>query len=233
MKAKFNEIIKNFGVLNGFLYLLGTLLKRLKINSVDIIKYYILVQPVQDQILPAGRGKDIEIKEVKYDSSEKSDFPRPFVTINWRYESGSICLAAYKKQKFAAYLWLAKDMYQEDTVRCDYYLYPEGKIFWDYDVYVVPKYRYGFTFAKLWEAANSYIKKEGGVATMSRVSAFNLESIRSHKRLGTVQLGSLTFLVLGRIQIMCSTFNPYLHIGLSRKSRAKLRLDCPDKLLKR
>jgi len=233
MKKKLYKIFSELGSLDGFLYLLGDPFRRLKINSIGIIKYYVFIQPVQDSILSNKRGKNIEIKVIDKDSSLRCDFPRPSAVIDWRYESGSVCIAAYNKQKFAAYLWLSQNMYEEDEVRCDYFLYPKGKVYWDYDVYVEPKYRIGSTFPKLWDFANTYIKENGGVATMSRVSAFNSMSLRSHKRLGAQSLGSQTFFVFGSVQIMFSTFKPFIHLGVNEASRVKIRLDCPSEVLRK
>jgi hypothetical protein len=58
---------------------------------------------------------------------------------------------------------------------------PSGKAVWDFDVYVVPAYRLGYTFLKLWDTANAHLRSLGVRWTLSRISAFNAGSLSSQQ----------------------------------------------------
>jgi len=120
------------------------------------------------------------------------------------------------------------EAYSEDVVRARYLLPPSGKTAWDFDVYVVPEERLGFTFPRLWDTAYEYLREKGIRWSLSRISAFNPASLAAHRRLGARRIGSATFLLLGGAQLMLSSFRPYLHLSLRRSVPAVLRLSSPE-----
>lgn len=219
----FNE----FGRLNTFLYFLHRICSKTNLLHAGLIKYYIYFQPTYNGI-PISRPQNIDISIITKESPLIHNFPRPSHVIERRYTADNICFGAYNEKEFVGFLWLAEDFYEEDEVRCNYHLRPIGKLCWDYDVYIDPKYRSGFAFAKLWSTAGQYMKEHRKLGTMSRVSVYNSKSIRSHERLGAVRLGTQTFFVMGILQIMASSMPPYLHISVTRSSRVQVTLHLPD-----
>jgi hypothetical protein len=84
---------------------------------------------------------------------------------------------------------------------------------WDFDVYVAPEFRLGRLFARLWDFTNSELRAQGFRWTISRISAFNPESLAAHSRLGARRLGSAMFLVAGPLQVSFASLPPYVHVG--------------------
>ncbi|HEY8351300.1 MAG TPA: hypothetical protein VIK87_02045, partial [Sphingomonadales bacterium] len=101
----------------------------------------------------------------------------------------------------------------------------EQETAWDFDVYVAPEHRMGRTFARLWAAANEYLRARGVRWSLSRISGYNPASFNSHKRLGARVIGRASFLRIGNWQLMWSNRAPYLH--LSRKAQPRLRVRAP------
>ncbi|AVR96923.1 GNAT family N-acetyltransferase [Pseudoduganella armeniaca] len=151
-------------------------------------------------------------------------YPRPRDVLARRLREGSHSLAAWRDGELAGFLWYQFDAYQEDEVRARYQL-PSRRSAWDYDVYVQPHLRLGPTFARLWHEAHRRLHARGVRWTCSRISAFNPDSLRAHGRLGTVRLGSATFLVLGRWQCMLADVAPYLHLSRGPASFPLLTFD--------
>lgn len=155
-------------------------------------------------------------------------FPRPAEIIAERYRMGAVCLAAEKQGRFMGFVWLKAAEYPEDEVRCRYVLEPAATAAWDFDVYVEPAFRYGRTFARLWECANDWLRERGYRWSLSRISAFNPESIAAHRRLGTRRIGSAIFLRFGRGQIALFDRAPFVHVGWRPEQAPTLRLRAPD-----
>jgi hypothetical protein len=155
-------------------------------------------------------------------------FPPPLEVIRLRYEQEAICLAAFEGKSLVGYLWLLLGPYEEDEVRCRFIPMPEGKAAWDFDVYVVPGYRFGIGFLRLWDEANRYLKERGIQWTMSRISAFNAVSLASHRRLGARVVGHAVFVVLGPCQLALTTVFPFVHLSISTRSEPKIRIYPPE-----
>ncbi len=134
-------------------------------------------------------------------------------------------MAATVNGKFAGFLWIAFDAYDEDEVRCRYELV-DKYLSWDYDVHVESQFRLGRTFLRLWDAANALLRESGVAWSISRISAFNPVSLNSHARLGTRLLGKALFVVVGPIQL--SFIGKWLpHLSLRDTSPPKLTLRAP------
>ena len=219
MFSRAKRLMDELGAINSILYLLDRFLLAVTNSNMRIFKYYAYVQPVAEKAnLPAHRGKDIIVRLVKQDDGkERAEFPRPKEVINYRYNQGGYCLAAYKNGVFSGFIWLNFDPYFEDEVRCCYMLHPIGKVAWDYDVYIDPKYRISMVFAKMWDQANQLMRDKNVTHTMSRISAFNSGSLASHTRLGATRIGQLLFFKLGPWQLMFSSAAPYVHFSTNEK----------------
>ncbi len=228
--ARLRSNLRDFGLVNFFLYLLARLIDKLPGNW-RMIKYYLIAQPIHKQSAtkPVKRRSSV-ISIHKIDASEyRYDwFPRPKIIIESRYAQGAECLVAFQHGNAIGCLWFIHGQYAEDEVRCCFSPSPKEKVVWDFDVYVEPKYRLGRAFALLWEEADKLFESRSVEWTTSRIDAFNPQSIRSHKRLGAEILGSVVFLCMGKFQLMFSTRSP--HISLTRKNGIppKIVLNIPD-----
>lgn len=222
--GRFSTLFGELGFKNGLLYLVGETLRKISNNLVYIVRYYIVAQPVPFRKNLHSNGQT-EIIVVDPDHPLVAFFPRPRSVIEGRYRSGSVCFAATIKNHFAGFLWLSFGYHIEDEVRCQYELTNARDCVWDFDVYVEPAFRTGRTFSRLWDAANHYLADRGVVWSLSRISAFNVMSLRSHSRLGAIQMYTATFVCCGPFQFAWFNTRPFLHLSLHSLCIPKLRLD--------
>lgn len=217
------------GVLNGTLYSLARLLERSSRGRIRLVRYLIVAQPVPPPLAdrPPPRGK-LLVRQVGADDPKVALFPRPSEVIEQRFQDGAVCLVASIDDKFAGFLWLAFDHYDEDEVRCRYLLPDARASAWDYDVYVAPEYRLGRTFSRLWGAANRFLADRGVHWSISRISAFNTNSIAVHRRMGMVTLFPVNFLVVGETQLTFMRRFPFFHLSLTPDRPPKLPIAAPE-----
>lgn len=214
------------GLIDGLLYALKRILGRCSRRLV-LHKYYLLAQPVHEQPrLPAHRGQNILVRRLESDDPLAYGFGRSEQAVRQRYEQGAVCFGAFSGDRLVGYLWLVLGPYVEDEVRCRFVPLPAGRVSWDFDIYLDPRHRFGLAFARLWDAADAYLREHGVVWTMSRISAFNPGSLAAHQRQGALRLGSVIFLSLARCQVMLATIRPYLDVacGGDRLPEIELRL---------
>jgi hypothetical protein len=141
-----------------------------------------------------------------------------------RYAQGACSLAAVKRGELVGFLWLRFDAYQEDEVRARYLL-PSAQSCWDFDVWVRPQERLGPAFPRLWDEANHLLRARAVRWSCSRISAFNAASLRAHASIGTVPMGSATFLRCGGWQWMLATRAPYCHLSRAPAAFPRLCFD--------
>lgn len=216
MWQKLRQHIAEFGILDAGLYLLGRLLRKSPLPVV-ISKFYIVAQPVSaEPLVPERRGRNISVRQVMPDERHGSAHPcpRPAQVIARRYAQSAICYGAFKGEAFAGCIWLVADRYREDVVRCVFEI-PDGNCIWDFDAFVDPQYRLSPVFLKLWDCAYEWMRQHGRGWSLSRISAFNRDSLNVHGRMGAITVGSATFLAVGRAQIAFSTLAPHLHLSLN------------------
>lgn len=225
---KVGQIVRQLGWMNAMLYTLDRFLSSISGGSVRLYKYYLVAQPVMETpLLPPGRGNKIEVRRICREADATPEFPRPAAAIRARFEQGATCLAAYKNGQFIGFLWLALGSYQEDEVRARFTPLPERHAAWDFDVYVAPEHRVGFTFLRLWDEANRLLAGNKVQWSCSRISAFNPGSRESHARLGTVTLGSAAFVCAARWQLMFATLPPYVHLSTNPSRFPEFRINIP------
>lgn len=224
----FRDNVRQLGSWNAALYFLDRLLQAISRGHVRLVRYLLVAQPVPEQALDGIRHSSASpVREVAPDDPVVRHFPRPPEVIGQRFASGAVCHVAEVRGSFAGYLWLAFGGYDEDEVRCRYEFVDPASSAWDYDVYVVPDYRLGRTFARLWDSANRRLAAKGVRWSYSRISAFNPGSVAAHRRLGLQLLFSATFVCMGPIQLMLAGSAPFVHISLSARSRPRLKLHAP------
>jgi hypothetical protein len=217
---KWTSLRLELGTRPALLYVLSMLLRR---GGVTLIAYRFVYQPIPDKctVVPAV---GVEFRWLTNFDRALLVEDRKESVVRARFDRGDRCLAAFKKGEIAAFLWIATSHYPEDEVRCDYRL-NQPELVWDYDVYVAPKYRVTRLFAQLWDETNRVLRHEGVRWSVSRISAFNTASLRSHERRGARVSGSAQFAVLGRLQLVIASQSPRLHFSLS--SRPEFRFSVP------
>lgn len=226
--AAIRESVASHGWGNGVLYAIGRALSRMTRNRCRLFKYYFVAQPVPSQPLtPSSRPTAARIYQVHATDPIVALFPRPPDVVAWRFESGAACFAAERGQELMGFIWIKRERYEEDEVRCDYLLDPAGGVAWDFDAWIAPEFRMTRAFVQLWDAANDYLRGYGYRWSASRISAFNPVSLASHRRLGAIDLSTGVFLVLGTAQLALFTCRPYFHLSLGTGSRPKLRFHPP------
>lgn len=220
--------VRQLGPVNALLYLIDRALCSISCERARLFRYLLVAQPV-----PAKPGEGLRpsvvspVREVASNDPIVAHFPRPPEVIAQRFENGARCYAAEVRERFAGYLWLSFDGYDEDEVRCRYeFTVPEVSA-WDFDVYVVPEFRMGRTFVRLWDTANRELAAWGVHWSFSRISAFNPGSMAAHRRMGMYRLFAATFLCLGPVQLALLGVAPYVHLGWSPESKPVVRLRAP------
>lgn len=232
MSKMFNilyRIRNEFGIFTGSLYVFSRVCERLTRGRVRLVRYFIVAQPVPSSVQPVCRPSKVDVVvPAGPEDAHRFTCPRPPEVIVQRFARHHRCLMALSKDRFAGFLWIANGHYEEDEVRCRFVLQDPRLCVWDYDVTVEPDFRMGRTFARLWDRANELLVQEGVRWSLSRISAFNPQSIASHGRMGTVRLHTLTFLCLGRLQLSLLDCKPFIHLGWSARRVPVLSLRPPE-----
>ena len=190
---------REFGFGTGLLYVVARVLAAGSPN-VGLHAYDIVAQPVSDE-----EPKLLHYVELRRNAHELDSMPPSAAVKQARFDQGAIALAVYRQDRYIGYVWLSFDRYDEDEVRCTYELPRSPKAAFDFDVYVFPEYRMGRAFAAVWQAANTFLRAHGVRQSYSRISRFNLASLRAHTRLGARRVGRATFLRVGCLQLMVAT----------------------------
>ncbi len=212
------------------LYLLHRFLEGTSFGKIKIVRYAICAQPIGTGVLKFVREDPSTNVEVWHPGGLDDPcqlFPRPSEVIAARQADGAVCYLARVKGSFAGYIWIAHGAYSEDEVRCRYLLDDPASCVWDYDVFVVPRFRLGRTMSRLWKAVDADLAEKGFKWTFSRISTFNSGSLTSHKRLGAVVWAMATFLVVGPLQVALITRKPYISVSILSGSGPSLRLTRP------
>ncbi|WP_265941697.1 GNAT family N-acetyltransferase [Dechloromonas sp. A34] len=229
MLKPFKSAISSLGVANGILYLFGRAMQALSKGRCYLIRYYLVAQPVPNPFVPVCRPSESDkIVEASSHDSLVEHFPRPDFVIRERFAKGHVCLAATHKNVFSGFLWFARGSYDEDEVHCRFLLAEPATTAWDFDVHVEPRFRLGRTFARLWDGANERYSASGIKWSISRISAFNQQSLQSHGRMGIRRLHTLTFFCLGKLQVGFMSCNPYLSLAWREKNRPTVTIYPPD-----
>ncbi len=202
MLAGLRAMWRDEGLRVTLLHALHRALDKLSGGHAGIVSYLLVTQPLGRPGAPRLRpdpacevGKAMERDEVC------AAFPRPVAVNRRRWQQGAACYAARVRGRFAGTLWIQRERYAEDEVRCDFVLSRPAESCWDFDVYVEPEFRLGRTMARLWQRAEDDLVAEGVRWSFSRISRFNAASLRSHARLGARPVGSATFVVVGSWQL--------------------------------
>lgn len=227
MLGKLHTLARDLGVLNAALYAISRLLERSG-GLLHLYRYELVAQPVpREPLLGPRRGRSVEVRPVAAGDPALAALPLDANVLRFRYDQGALCLGAFRAGEMIGCLWLSLGPYHEDEVRCTFEPQPPGRASWDFDVYIRPDLRHGLAFARLWDAANAYLRARGVKWSFSRISAFNPHSLASHGRLGARRIGVVTFLVLGPWQLFMAARPPYLHVSAGPGSVPRIPLYAP------
>lgn len=218
---RLSEAVRRFGVPYAVMHFVSRMLERGSGGHCRLVIYRLVAQPVPDRPFLSRPGR-IEIREVEAHEIQAGAFPRPEPVIRRRFAQGHTCLGAFREGTMIGYIWLALKGYDEDEVRCRFEPQPSDRCAWDFDVFVFSEHRMGTCFARLWQAANEYLRNRGYRWTMSRISCFNVKSMAAHRRLQAVDLATTVFLVTGPVQATLSTCRPWMHLSVNRQQRPRI-----------
>ncbi len=232
--SSIRENLVSLGPANTFLYTLSRIVETATGSRCRLLKYYFVAQPVpSDLTTTAFRTSSTRIYFASPGMAIVDQFPRPSQIIAKRFADGAVCLVAERAEKLVGFIWIKSDLYCEDEVRCTYVLEPPETLAWDFDVYVAPEFRISRAFAQLWAAAHRFLRERGCEWTISRISAFNANSLDSHKRLGIVRLATGIFANIGPVQLAAFSCSPYLDLAISRSSAPRVVFHAPNRQLDR
>lgn len=224
MTNRLRHTVMQLGWLNASLYLLGRVLEALSGGRWRLYRYLFVAQHLPAGSLCATRGRDIEVRLLPTLADLPPTYPRPPAVLRRRYAQGAQSLAAFRGAALVGFLWFLFDGYQEDEVRARYQLGSSRSV-WDFDVWVRPEDRLGWAFRRLWDSARQLLRQQSVYWSCSRISAFNPGSISAHARIGTVRLGSATFVCCGGWQWMVASQAPYFHLSRNPASFPRLLFD--------
>lgn len=216
------------GLLGWAFYAGDRALSRLSNAHVRLWCFLFYTQPVpRAGSVPAARtDPGLEIGPIAEGQIAAEAFERPPGAIERRFADGSVCIAARKKGRLLGFLWLHFGRLQERLVACDFEALPAELACWDYDVEVLPQYRLGRTFARLWDAAHALLRERGIRSTVSWVLLSNTPSRRSHERLGARPIGWLVVLDIWDRKIAITSSTPIFRFaGKGKRIHLPLRVD--------
>jgi hypothetical protein len=223
--AKFRDAARQLGYGNACLLAASRLLPRLFGERVRIFKYYFMAQPIAGLGGASPRPGVFELRWVEDGWPLFSQIERPSAVISARYAQGARCLAALAREsELAGFLWFTVGPYEEDEVRARFCPEPDGATAWDFDVWVLPRYRMGRLLSYLWGVAAGELKGKGVEQTISRISAFNAESLASHRRMGGRIVGRAMFICAGRLQLAKSSLAPKWHLSWREDQRPEFHI---------
>ncbi len=227
MISKIKANVRELGWINAFLYGLDRGFRRFA-PALSIYRYYFVAQPVPDAALLApGRGATIAVRQLVEHDPALQALPVEERVVAARYRHDAICFGAFRGETVIGCLWLCFDRYVEDEVASVFMPRPSDRAAWDFDLWIDPKYRIGFAFARLWDSAYAYLRERGYRWTVSRISAFNAVSLNSHAKLGAVRVGSLFVLRAGRAQFSLSSVRPFVSVCVRMRNMPEYRIVVP------
>lgn len=224
MLQKVVGVYRDFGLIAGSLYVLDRLLRSLS-SGLGLYVYEFMVQPLTDKpLLPANLARGLAFREIERGDPEVAQMPaRPDVKES-RFHQGARCLGAYRNDSLVGYIWLCSNSYEEDEVRCKYWLTSPIDSTFDFDLVVLPEHRMGLGFLSVWHCASQYLRQRNVRYSFSRLTRFNLASRRSHHHLGWYRVGSAVFLKAWSWELMLATIAPFVSLTLGPRQRVSLKL---------
>ncbi|MGD9597436.1 MAG: N-acetyltransferase family protein [Steroidobacteraceae bacterium] len=184
------------------------------------------MQPVPErpQSEVPGRLNQLSLRPLTRCDLSGEQIPVAAEVIEARLRQQAVCLGAFRRDELVGYLWYSPRQYLEDEVLCRYALEPAAASVFDFDLYILPKYRMGRAFTGIWYSANEHLRERGVRYTFSRISKFNTASLRAHAHLGCRRIATALFLRAWSLQLMLSGMRPYVHLSFGSARPVELRL---------
>ncbi|MEQ8783491.1 MAG: hypothetical protein RIE06_27835 [Roseibium album] len=214
------NVVRELGAALALMYVIHRCLRILPGNRSGLYPYVFFAQPTES----AGAAIDVEI--LSPGSPHLSSLPREHQTLAQRFAAGDLCAAHIVKSEVRGYIWIAAGDYVEDEVDCRYVL-TDDRLCWDYDVFVVPRYRLGRTFQRLWSATGGLLHLRGFTCSVSRISRFNASSIRAHERMNAYRVGWATFVRAFGVQLTIRSTAPRVSISTSTEACPHFKFSIP------
>lgn len=217
--------LRQMGVVPWALYALDRALDRLSKGRARLWSFRFFAQPVPsaDLVNTPSSGKS-RFAVLEPGEIPASLFGRPSGAIEERFRGGSTCIAALNGNELSGFMWLQFGALRERLVACDFEPLPANLTCWDYDLEVLPRYRLGRTFARLWDEAFRVLRKRGVQATVSWIAFSNVASRRAHERMGARQVGWLVVLDLFGFKFAAQSTAPFVMFSPAGH-RLRIRVD--------
>jgi hypothetical protein len=108
-----------------------------------------------------------------------------------RFAQGLTCLGAFNaKDELVGVNWIGMQPFVEDEVHVRFSV-PDNAG-WDTGLWVRPEHRLGRGFSALWAGTADWLRSKNRTWSMSRIADYNMPSILSHRRMGSVTVGHIT-----------------------------------------
>ncbi|MFY7863799.1 GNAT family N-acetyltransferase [Roseateles sp.] len=216
--------LREFGFGLGVLYLLDRSLRALS-SAWGIYPYAFVVQPIPEKpLLPPMMSKHGRAERLTPSSPWLSEAPLASSVFAERLARGDCGVVALRKEQLLGYAWWSAKGYFEQEVRCTFEVEDAARAVFDFDVYVRPEHRMGLGFIAVWDALSEELRQGRVELTYSRISRFNLASLRAHSRFGAKEVGRVVFMRAGGLTLAVSAQFPFLRIGMGDGLQLRLSL---------
>lgn len=220
--GRFSAPFREFGAGLGTLYLFDRILRMLS-SEWRVCPYVFVVQPVPEKpFLPPMMSKHGHAERLTPSSPWLSKGPVPLAVFLERLNRGDRGVAALRKDQLLGYAWWSTKAYFEEEVRCNFELEDRSCSAFDFDVYVAPEHRMGLGFLSIWDALSEELRRSGVERTYSRISRFNLASVRAHSRYGAEEVGRVLFVRAGVLTLAVSNQFPFVRAALGGTHHLRL-----------
>ncbi len=132
----------------------------------------------------------------------------------WRITQGMTCLGVWRRDTLIAATWVGEGGFDEDEAWLRFEL-PQGAA-WDTGMGVAPSARAGRAFAALWTATREWARGRGLGWSVSRIADYNLPSRRAHARLGAREIGRVSLVRVGKMQLVLGARPILSRVGAGR-----------------
>lgn len=117
----------------------------------------------------------------------------------WRWQQGCSSIGVGQGDALVGSLWTTTAAFREDEA--DILFEPGEGVLWDLGMYLPASQRVGRGFAALCAALAAAMERAGAGWSCSRITDYNHASLAAHARLGARDLGTVTCLRLGPVQL--------------------------------
>jgi hypothetical protein len=218
--------LKRLGFIGSIAYYVPRVVSRISRGRCKIFPIAFYAQPVGTmRLVREEANTGVTVAPLSPTTLSEATFGRPEGVIAERFLSGQICIAAVKDTVLMGFIWISTGALKERLVRCEFEPFPIGAVAWDYDIYIVPRYRLGRTFARLWDGAREYMRQRGFKASVSWIELSNVGSIRAHLRIGARRVGWAVFVTAWDAQVTFCSVPPFFHWSSPGGRPARLRVD--------